>query len=129
MLFDFTSFGKNLFLCFTGSRQHVVGYAPVNKAGCCGHIVETPDFGYARQVFEQEIAKLMDEKAGWTPPWFAEAVKSGRAKRYIADPPYGIGRDWEKRDWRSRANAVFIDKDGKEIEWDRFSKLAATRRA
>lgn len=21
----------------------------------------------------------------------------------IADPPYGIGRDWEKRDWRSRA--------------------------
>ena len=47
----------------------------------------------------------------------------------IADTPYGIGRDWEKRDWRSRANAVFIDKDGKEIEWDRFSKLAATRRA
>lgn len=21
----------------------------------------------------------------------------------IADPPYGIGLDWEKRDWRSRA--------------------------
>lgn len=33
VLFDFTSFGKNLFLCFTGSRQYVVGYAPVNKDG------------------------------------------------------------------------------------------------
>ena len=31
----------------------------------------------------------MDEKAGWTPPWFAEAVKSGRAKRYIG-PQFAV---------------------------------------
>ena len=60
----------------------------------------------------------------------------------IADPPYGIGRDWEKwadydgceiepmffeatmgrikEDVRySRADVRFVDKDGKEIEWGR----------
>ncbi len=26
----------------------------------------------------------------------------GKSVVTIADPPYGIGRDWEKRDWRSR---------------------------
>lgn len=34
---------------------------------------------------------------------FMRSQKDAAFDLAIADPPYGIGRDWEKRDWRSRA--------------------------
>ena len=52
------------------------------------------------------------------------ALPDGYFDCVIADPPYGIGRDWEKRDWRARA--IFIDKDGKENKWDQHQQITTT---